>query len=55
LPYLALTRNKFVLNVSNLTTHLLTNLWVISRFLDVQIDIKGPRDLPGIITVEPKS
>lgn len=54
LPYLSLSHQKFVLDVSRLTTHLLTNLWVISRFLDVRIDIRGSQDLPGQITVTPK-
>jgi RNA 3'-terminal phosphate cyclase (ATP) len=55
LPYLCLTGRKFTMEVSSLTTHLLTNLWVVSRFLDVTIDIKGAQGLPGTITVIPKS
>lgn len=55
IPYLCLTHKKFTLEVSNLTTHLLTNLWVVSRFLDVRIDIRGAQGLPGTITVTPKS
>ena len=53
LPYLALTKKKFTLNVSALTTHLLTNLWVISRFLNVKIKKSGAEGLPGTISVEP--
>ncbi len=55
LPYLCLANKKFTLEVSNLTTHLLTNLWVITRFLDVTVDIKGTQGLPGTIIVTPKS
>lgn len=55
IPYLCLTREKFSMEVSALTTHLLTNLWVISRFLNVKITIKGAQGLPGKIIVEPKS
>jgi RNA 3'-terminal phosphate cyclase (ATP) len=55
LPYLVLTRKRFTLDVSNLTTHLLTNLWIISRFVNVKIDIRGAQGLPGTIIVEPKT
>ncbi len=55
LPYLCLTGKKFTMEVSNLTSHLLTNLWVVSRFIDVIIDIKGADGLPGTITVTPNS
>ena len=55
LPYLCLARRKFKLNISALTPHLMTNLWVIKRFIDLRIDIKGPMGFPCYITVEPKS
>ncbi len=55
LPYLCLSGQPFKLDVSRLTSHLLTNCWVISRFLDVKIDIWGSPDLPGVITIEPKN
>jgi RNA 3'-terminal phosphate cyclase (ATP) len=55
LPYLCLARRRFKLNVSALTTHLITNLWVIKKFFDLHVEIKGPHGYPGYITVEPKS
>ncbi|MCK4656732.1 MAG: RNA 3'-phosphate cyclase, partial [candidate division Zixibacteria bacterium] len=54
LPYLCLARRRFKLNVSALTTHLITNLWVIKKFFDFHVEIKGPHGYPGYITVEPK-
>jgi len=55
LPYLCLARRAFKLNVSALTSHLLTNLWVIKKFFDLHIETKGPMGYPGYITVRPKS
>jgi len=54
LPYLCLARRKFKLNVAAISTHLVTNLWVIKKFFDYRIDIQGPLGYPGYITVEPK-
>jgi RNA 3'-phosphate cyclase len=54
LPYLCLARREFKLNVSAITSHLVTNLWVIKRFFDLRIDMKGSMGLPGYITVKPK-
>ena len=39
LPYLALTGGEIL--VSRVTDHLLTNAWVIEKFLPVKIEIKG--------------
>jgi len=54
LPYLCLSNKKVCLDVSVLTTHLLTNLWVISRFLPVIVDVQGTPGLPGRVMVMPK-
>jgi RNA 3'-terminal phosphate cyclase (ATP) len=54
LPYLCLPKRQFKMNVSAITTHLLTNLWVIKRFFDLRIDVKGPVGLPGYVIVSPK-
>jgi len=54
LPYLCLARRKFRMNVSAITNHLVTNLWVIRKFFHYRIDIKGPSGYPGYITVEPE-
>jgi RNA 3'-phosphate cyclase len=53
LPYLCLARRRFKLNVSTVTSHLITNLWVIKKFFDVKIETKGQIGFPGYITVEP--
>jgi len=55
LPYLCLARRKFTLNVSSISSHLMTNLWVIKKFFDFRIDVKGPAGYPGYITVTPKA
>jgi RNA 3'-terminal phosphate cyclase (ATP) len=55
MPYLCLARRRFKLNVSALTTHLITNLWVIRKFFDFRIDMEGPMGFPGYVMIEPKS
>lgn len=54
LPYLCLARRRFKLNVSALTSHLITNLWIIKKFFDLKVETKGPMGFPGYIIVEPK-
>lgn len=55
LPYLCLAKRKFSLDVSALSTHLITNLWVIKKFFNFRVNISGQIGYPGYITVEPNS
>jgi RNA 3'-phosphate cyclase len=54
LPYLCLARRRFKINVSAITPHLITNLWVIKKFFNLRVEIEGPVGFPGYITVSPK-
>jgi RNA 3'-terminal phosphate cyclase (ATP) len=53
IPYVALCRTRIEMNVSKITSHLLTNLWVVSKFLPIQYELKGPHDYPGTLIIEP--
>jgi len=45
-PYLALS-NKTSLLTTEITQHLLTNIWVIQKFLDVKIEVEGEEGETG--------
>jgi RNA 3'-terminal phosphate cyclase (ATP) len=51
LPYLALAREPSTLTTEAVTTHLLTNLWVIRRFVDREITVAGDLGARGRIAV----
>ena len=53
LPYAALCGERVEMNVSKITEHLLTNLWVVKKFLPIQYDIKGTLNYPGTLIIEP--
>ncbi len=54
LPYVALIGERIEMNVSRITKHLLTNLWVVKKFLPIDYTLRGPLDLPGTLIIEPK-
>ena len=41
LPYLALAKGESSLTVSKITSHLLTNVWVVEKFVPVKIIVEG--------------
>ncbi|MDI6840110.1 MAG: RNA 3'-terminal phosphate cyclase [bacterium] len=47
IPYLALAREKSVFTTSRISNHLLTNIWVITKFLDTKIEVQGELGHPG--------
>lgn len=51
LPYAALARGTSVLRGFRLTTHATTNIYVIGRFLDCQIDVEGETGEPCVVKV----
>jgi RNA 3'-terminal phosphate cyclase (ATP) len=53
IPYVALCKTRIEMNVSKITNHLLTNLWVVKRFLPIQYELKGPLGYPGTLIIEP--
>jgi RNA 3'-terminal phosphate cyclase (ATP) len=52
-PYVALTGERVEMNVSRTTSHLLTNLWVVKKFLPIDYELRGPLDLPGTLIIQP--
>jgi len=52
-PYLALTNKTSSFTTQEITGHLLTNIWVIRRFIDVEIEVKGKEKEIGKVTVNP--
>lgn len=49
--YLALCKEKSTITTSAITDHLLTNLWVIGRFIDLEYTIEGNKGEPGLIGI----
>lgn len=52
--YLALADGESVFVTSRITQHLLTNLWVASKFLPFVHDLVGDLDKPGRIRISPR-
>lgn len=51
LPYLALARGSSTVTTETVTTHLLTNLWVIRHFVDREVRVEGELEAAGRIVV----
>jgi len=51
IPYLALARGTSEFTTSRITLHLLTNVWVIQRFMDVDIQVEGKEGEEGKVMV----
>ena len=51
IPYLALARGDSEFTTSAITQHLLTNIWVVRQFLDVDIQVTGKEGDPGQIKI----
>lgn len=49
--YLALCEERSVISTSMITEHLLTNLWVISRFINLRYSVEGDKGKPGLIRI----
>lgn len=52
-PYLALAHEKSSFSTDEITKHILTNIWVIKKFLPVQITVSGKEGEKGNITISP--
>ena len=52
--YLAIAQEESSLTISEISDHLLTNLWVIDKFLDIQYVIEGEIGKPGRVTIKKK-
>jgi RNA 3'-terminal phosphate cyclase (GTP) len=51
--YACLLSGKSEFTVTELTSHFLTNVWVIQQFLPARIAIEGEKGTPGKVTVKP--
>ncbi len=52
-PYLALSSNASEFTTSRITQHLLTNIWVVKQFLDIDISVQGSEGEEGRVIVRP--
>lgn len=48
---LALAKGQSSLTTSKISQHLLTNVWVVERFLDVRFEVEGEEGCPGKVMV----
>jgi RNA 3'-terminal phosphate cyclase (ATP) len=53
IPYLALADGQSSLNISRISKHLLTNIWVVQQFLPAKITVEGIEGSEGRVTVTP--
>ncbi len=53
--YLSLTDKESEFTTSEITEHLLTNLWVLRHFIELEYSIKGHRGEPGHIKIKGKN
>jgi RNA 3'-terminal phosphate cyclase (ATP) len=53
MPYLALAKGESTLTVSLISQHLLTNIWVVQKFLPVEITVQGELGKEGEIEIKP--
>lgn len=51
--YLCLAKEKSAFTTSRITQHLMTNLWVIGKFLDVRHEVSGTLGSAGKIEISP--
>ncbi|HEX7401999.1 MAG TPA: RNA 3'-terminal phosphate cyclase [candidate division Zixibacteria bacterium] len=51
IPYLALAERKSTFTVSQITNHLLTNIWVVKQFVNREILVEGEEGEEGKVTI----
>ncbi len=51
IPYLVLAGGDSEYTTASITGHLLTNIWVVKQFLDVDIQVKGKEGEAGLISI----
>jgi RNA 3'-terminal phosphate cyclase (ATP) len=52
LLYMALAEGRSTITVSEITPHLMTNVWVIEQFVPVKFTVDGEVGKPGAVSVE---
>jgi RNA 3'-phosphate cyclase len=50
-PYMALAKGESRVGVTEITSHLTTNIWVAQQILGVEISLQGQKGQPGLLTV----
>jgi len=52
IPFLALAKAGSAFSVSKITRHLLTNIWVVKQFMDIEIKVEGEEGKAGKVLVK---
>jgi RNA 3'-terminal phosphate cyclase len=52
IPYLAIANGSSKIGVTQITSHLTTNIWAVEQILGVRIELHGKIGEPGTILVE---
>ena len=52
IPYLALASGNSKFGVTRITSHLITNIWVVEHVLGTRIKLQGKIGEPGLVLVE---
>lgn len=52
IPYLALANGESKIGITEITSHLITNIWVARRILGAEIEVQGNIGEPGIVSVK---
>lgn len=53
-PYLSLAKGESSFTASRITQHLITNIWLIKKFLSINIEIEGQEGEEGKVIVKPQ-
>jgi RNA 3'-terminal phosphate cyclase (ATP) len=54
-PWFAFCRGKSEFTTSRVTRHLLTNLWVVRQFLDIDVRVEGSEGEEGRVSIRPSA
>jgi RNA 3'-phosphate cyclase len=52
IPYLAVASGSSKIGVTNITTHLTTNIWAVEQILGIKIKLQGKIGEPGTVLIE---
>jgi RNA 3'-terminal phosphate cyclase (ATP) len=52
-PWLAFCQGKSEFTTSRITRHLLTNLWVVQQFMDIDVQVEGSEGEEGRVVIRP--
>ncbi|EQB63174.1 MAG: RNA 3'-terminal phosphate cyclase [candidate division Zixibacteria bacterium RBG-1] len=53
IPFLALAKQSSAFTVSKISKHLLTNIWVVKQFLEIEISLEGEEGQAGKVMIKP--